>query len=119
METLWRVVLSMKQAADLAGVQVVTGDTKVVDKGQGGRSFYQYFGNRRPSNTISSSVRPASKPGDAVLLSGDIGRHGINRDVCSRGTLDLKPASRATARRSGVSSKPCSTRVSRSTACAI
>ena len=33
METLWRIVLSMKQAAELAGVQLVTGDTKVVDKG--------------------------------------------------------------------------------------
>ena len=76
MEDLWRVVHSMKLAADQIGVQVVTGDTKVVDKGKGDGLFI---------NTAGIGVVPAGisinpgrvQPGDLVLLSGDIGRHGI------------------------------------------
>ena len=44
METLWRVVQSMQQAAEKAGVQVVTGDTKVVDKGKGDGIFINTAG---------------------------------------------------------------------------
>jgi hydrogenase expression/formation protein HypE len=76
METLWRVVLSMKQAADLAGVQVVTGDTKVVDKGKGDGVFINTSGIGVIEHDLV--ISPAGvRPGDAVLLSGDIGRHGI------------------------------------------
>jgi hydrogenase expression/formation protein HypE len=76
METLWRVVQSMGQAAAAAGVRVVTGDTKVVDRGKGDGIFINTAGVGlvgAPSAIGPSSVRP----GDAVLVSGDLGRHGM------------------------------------------
>lgn len=76
METLWRVVQSIKQAADRAQVQVVTGDTKVVDRGKGDGIFINTAGVgiiEHPWTIAPTSVCP----GDVVLLSGDIGRHGI------------------------------------------
>jgi hydrogenase expression/formation protein HypE len=76
METLWRVVQSMKQAAADAGIQVVTGDTKVVDKGKGDGLFINTAGIGRVD--YECAISPAAvRPGDAVLLSGDIGRHGM------------------------------------------
>ena len=76
METLWRVVQSMKNAAAVAGVQLVTGDTKVVDKGKGDGIFINTAGIGVIEHSLT--IAPASvRPGDAVLLSGDIGRHGI------------------------------------------
>ena len=76
LETLGRVVHSMREAAHRAGVQVVTGDTKVVDRGKGD----QLFVNTAGIGLVESAtpVAPRSvRPGDAVLLSGDIGRHGM------------------------------------------
>ncbi|MBN1566971.1 MAG: hydrogenase expression/formation protein HypE [Acidobacteria bacterium] len=76
MDTLWRVVQSMKLAAEQAGVQIVTGDTKVVDRGKGDGIYINTAG----VGAIDSScaISPANvKPGDTILLSGDIGRHGI------------------------------------------
>jgi hydrogenase expression/formation protein HypE len=76
MESLWRVVLSMKQAAESAHVQFVTGDTKVVDKGKGDGIFINTAGIGVLEH--DSAIGPAQvKPGDVVLLNGDIGRHGI------------------------------------------
>jgi hydrogenase expression/formation protein HypE len=76
MNTLWRVVQSMKQAADNAGVQLVTGDTKVVDRGKGDGIYINTAGiGILPRNRIISPAR--IKHRDAILLSGDIGRHGI------------------------------------------
>jgi hydrogenase expression/formation protein HypE len=76
METLWRVVQSMKEAAELAGVQVVTGDTKVVDRGKGDGIFINTAGVGVIEHDITIAPRSV-KPGDAILLSGDIGRHGV------------------------------------------
>jgi hydrogenase expression/formation protein HypE len=76
MDTLWRIVQSMAVAAKEAGVQLVTGDTKVVDRGKGDGIFINTAG----IGVIEAGhpISPASvKPGDAILLSGDIGRHGI------------------------------------------
>ncbi len=76
MDTLWRVVQSMALAAGKAGVQLVTGDTKVVERGKGDGLFINTSG----IGVLESSqvVSPANvKAGDAVLLNGDIGRHGI------------------------------------------
>jgi hydrogenase expression/formation protein HypE len=76
MDSLWRVVRSMKQAADSAGVQLVTGDTKVVDRGKGDGVFINTAGIGILQHGVT--IAPTRvKPGDAVLLSGDIGRHGI------------------------------------------
>jgi hydrogenase expression/formation protein HypE len=76
METLWRVVSSMKQAAAEAGVSIVTGDTKVVDRGKGDGIFINTAGVGAIEHDLM--IAPDSvRLGDAVLLSGDIGRHGI------------------------------------------
>ena len=76
METLWRIVQSMQQAAEAAKVQLVTGDTKVVDKGKGDGIFINTAGLGVIEHDLS--IAPASvKSGDVILLNGDIGRHGI------------------------------------------
>lgn len=76
METLWRVAQSMRVAAEGAGVQVVTGDTKVVDRGKGDGLYINTAGIGRVESGLN--ISPASvRAGDAVLLSGDIGRHGM------------------------------------------
>jgi hydrogenase expression/formation protein HypE len=76
METLHRVVESMRRAADEAGVRIVTGDTKVVDRGKGDGIFINTAGvGAVPAGVEISPARVV--PGDAVLLSGDLGRHGI------------------------------------------
>ena len=76
METLWQIVHSMRQAADSAGVQLVTGDTKVVDRGKGDGIFITTAGVGVISHDLT--IAPTSvRPGDAILLSGDVGRHGI------------------------------------------
>lgn len=76
METLARVVASMRTAADAAGVSVVTGDTKVVDRGKGDGLYVNTAGIgviEHDAVIAPSGVRP----GDVVLLTGDIGRHGM------------------------------------------
>jgi hydrogenase expression/formation protein HypE len=73
---LGRIVASMRDAAGAAGVRIVTGDLKVVDRGKADGIFINTAGVGRivaPRAVESQSV----KPGDAVILSGDIGRHGI------------------------------------------
>jgi hydrogenase expression/formation protein HypE len=76
METLWRVVQSLKTNAEVAGIQLVTGDTKVVDKGKGDGIFINTAG----IGVLDHGIRIGPKQvraGDAIILSGDIGRHGI------------------------------------------
>ncbi len=76
METLWRVVCSMKAAAQSSGVRVVTGDTKVVDKGKGDGLFINTAGIGVIEHSLTIAPRSV-QPGDAVLVSGDLGRHGM------------------------------------------
>jgi hydrogenase expression/formation protein HypE len=76
MEDLWRVVLSMKQAAEAAGVQLVTGDTKVVDRGKGDKLFINTSGIGIIPDGVEISPQRA-KPGDKIILSGSIAEHGI------------------------------------------
>lgn len=84
MQDLWRVVTSMAATARLAGVQVVTGDTKVVARGQADALFINTAGVGYVP--IEQAVRPAAiRPGDAILLSGDVGRHGIAIMACREG----------------------------------
>ncbi len=76
MDTLWRVVQSMKSVARESGIEIVAGDTKVVERGKGDGIFINTAGigaleTKQPISPVHV------RPGDAVLLSGDIGRHGI------------------------------------------
>lgn len=76
METLWQVTQSIQAAAEIAGVQIITGDTKVVDKGKGDGIFINTAGIGVIEHDLT--ISPASvQPGDVILLSGDVGRHGI------------------------------------------
>lgn len=72
---LERVVASMKRAADAAGVELVTGDTKVVDKGKGDGLFINTAGVGVIEHSLD--INPAAvQPGDQLIVSGDLGRHG-------------------------------------------
>lgn len=73
---LRRVVESMRQACVEAGVALVTGDTKVVDRGKGDQLFVTTSGIGVVPAGRSLSAR-AARPGDRVLVSGTIGDHGI------------------------------------------
>ncbi|KPL07054.1 hydrogenase expression/formation protein HypE [bacterium SM23_57] len=75
-ETLWRIAQSMKNSAIDAGVQLVTGDTKVVDKGKGDGLYINTAGIGVIEHDLVISPNSIT-PGDTVILSGDIGRHGI------------------------------------------
>ena len=76
MQTLRRVVESLHRAAAAAGVEVVTGDTKVVEKGSGDEVFINTSGIGIVPEGLQLSADRA-RPGDCVLLSGSIGEHGI------------------------------------------
>ncbi|MEZ4263747.1 MAG: hydrogenase expression/formation protein HypE [Polyangiaceae bacterium] len=75
-DDLRRVLASMRDAARAAGVRVVTGDTKVVDRGKGDGIFVHTSGVGHVPRGVD--VRPARvRPGDVILVSGDVGRHGV------------------------------------------
>ncbi len=76
LDVLQRVVHSMAEAARVAGVPIVTGDTKVVDRGKGDGIFINTSG----VGLVPSGVRVLPtliQPGDAILVSGDLGSHGV------------------------------------------
>ncbi len=76
MEQLWQVLQSMREAADGAGVKIVTGDTKVVERGKADKIFVSTSGIGVIADGID--IRPTrARPGDHVLLSGSIAAHGI------------------------------------------
>jgi hydrogenase expression/formation protein HypE len=73
---LERIVASMAATAERAGVQIVTGDTKVVDRGSADRLFINTAGvGLVPPGVEIAGDR--ARPGDVVLLSGTIGDHGM------------------------------------------
>ena len=76
MEKLRRIVDSLGRAAKECGVQIVTGDTKVVDQGSGDGVFINTTGLGVVTEGVYLSAGEA-RPGDAVILSGSIGEHGI------------------------------------------
>lgn len=86
-ETLARVAESMRQAAAEAGVSIIAGDTKVVQRGKGDGMYVTTagFGRLRPGVSIGPGN---AQPGDAILLSGSIGDHGI-AVLSARGDLGL------------------------------
>jgi len=76
MSELERIVVSMAKAASTAGVEIVAGDTKVVERGKGDGIFITTTG----IGTLWTDRPPdprAVLPGDVVLLSGSIGEHGM------------------------------------------
>ncbi len=76
MEDLWRVVVSIREAAAGAGVQVITGDTKVVEKGKGDGVFINTTGIGTVLPGLDVGLHRL-RPGDEILISGPIGLHGI------------------------------------------
>lgn len=87
-EDLKRILESMREAASLAGVEVVTGDTKVVQKGSADKLFINTAGIgiiERPVQISASRARA----GDKVILSGSIGDHGTTIMI-ARGELELE-----------------------------
>ena len=76
METLKQVVASMKAAADEAGVQIVAGDTKVVQKGKADGLYITTAGVGVVREGVNIGGAQA-KVGDVIILSGSIGDHGI------------------------------------------
>jgi hydrogenase expression/formation protein HypE len=73
---LQRVVTSMRRACQEAGVALVTGDTKVVDRGKGDQIFITTSGIGWVPEERNLSIRSA-RPGDKIIVSGTIGDHGI------------------------------------------
>jgi hydrogenase expression/formation protein HypE len=76
LEELSRIVASMRQACDEARVTLVTGDTKVVDKGKGDGVFITTTGVGIVPEGRNLSIRNA-RPGDKILVSGTVGDHGV------------------------------------------
>jgi len=76
MSTLWEILVSIKKAADEAGVQIVTGDTKVVEKGKGDQIFINTSGIgviHRKANIHHNNIENS----DVIIVSGAIANHGI------------------------------------------
>jgi hydrogenase expression/formation protein HypE len=87
-ETLRQVATSMKIAAAIAGVQIVTGDTKVVHRGTADKLFINTAG----IGVVRTNVSPAAnalQPGDAILVNGELGNHGA-AILIARGELALE-----------------------------
>jgi hydrogenase expression/formation protein HypE len=76
LETLRRVALSMRRMADRANVTIVTGDTKVVERGAADKLFINTSGIGVIRAGIAISAASA-RPGDAVIVSGGLGEHGV------------------------------------------
>jgi len=76
LDDLKKVMLSIREAADEAGVRIATGDTKVVNKGSADKLFINTSGVGAVPADIEISGANA-RPGDKVILSGPIGNHGI------------------------------------------
>jgi hydrogenase expression/formation protein HypE len=93
LETVRRVASSMAAAAEAAGVIIVTGDTKVVERGKGDGLFVNTTG----LGVVPHGVRLSAdqvRPGDIVILSGSIGEHGV-AIMASREGLDFETTIRS------------------------
>jgi hydrogenase expression/formation protein HypE len=85
---LAEILTSMRTAADLAGINIVTGDTKVVPRGKADRIFINTsgIGVLEHQYVINGA---AARPGDSIIISGTIGDHGI-AVMASREGLELE-----------------------------
>ena len=85
---LTRIAESMRDAAAAAGVAVVTGDTKVVEKGKADGCYINTAGVGAVAAGVDLGVANA-RPGDKILVSGQIGDHGVTI-MLARGELDIE-----------------------------
>jgi hydrogenase expression/formation protein HypE len=85
---LTRLAASMRDAAEAAGVSIVTGDTKVVQRGKADGCYINTAGVGVISRDVTLGVAHA-RPGDAIIVSGPIGDHGITI-MLARGELDIE-----------------------------
>ena len=76
MEVLWEIVVSMKDAVAKAGVNVITGDTKVVERGKGDKIFINTSGVGIIHEGLHISPN-SCRTGDVVIVSGNMGDHGV------------------------------------------
>ncbi len=76
MEAFWKVLVSIRNACEAAGVRVVTGDTKVVDKGKGDKIFINTTGLGTLHPRARIDMRRI-RPGDKIIVSHQIGAHGV------------------------------------------
>lgn len=90
MQEFWDVLVSIKMAADQSGVQIVTGDTKVVERGKGDKIFINTsgIGMVHPAAKIAKS---RVQPGDKIIISGHVATHGM-AIMSVREGWNLKPA---------------------------
>jgi hydrogenase expression/formation protein HypE len=76
MDDFWRIVQSMREAAEISGVSLVTGDTKVVDRGKADKIFINTSGIGIVSEGVN--IHPGrAQAGDKIIVSGPIAVHGI------------------------------------------
>jgi hydrogenase expression/formation protein HypE len=85
---LSRIVASMAAAAVAAGVQIVTGDTKVVEKGKADGCYINTSGVGLIEHDTALGVATA-QPGDVIIVSGPIGDHGVTI-MLARGEMDIE-----------------------------
>jgi hydrogenase expression/formation protein HypE len=85
---LTTITESMQAAAEAAGVHVVTGDTKVVERGKADGCYINTAGVGLLSRDLTLGVGEA-RPGDAILVSGPVGDHGVTI-MLARGELDIE-----------------------------
>jgi len=76
MTDFWEILLSIRQAADAAGVQIVTGDTKVVERGKGDQIFINTTGVGRVHPQADIAMGRV-QTGDVLIVSGPIAAHGM------------------------------------------
>jgi hydrogenase expression/formation protein HypE len=76
MKEFWDILVSIKYAAEKSGVKIVTGDTKVVDKGKGDKIFVNTTGIGRLHQKAAIDIKNI-KEGDKIIVSDDIATHGI------------------------------------------
>ncbi len=88
LDQLQKITESMQRTALATGINIVTGDTKVVDRGHGDGLYITTSGIGQIVSKFP--ISPMSiQPGDAILLSGDIGRHGVTI-LAARGQLSFE-----------------------------
>ena len=82
--SLWEIIAAIKVSSDLAGVKIVTGDTKVVEKGKGDMIFINTsgIGEVLPEARLDTG---RIKPGDVIILSGTMATHGISVMIAREG----------------------------------